>query len=242
MNALTYTRYELLRSLRNTRFLVFSLAFPLVMFFLLAGPNRNEQIDGIALPVYFMTGMVAWGTMIGVMASGGRIAFERSIGWNRVLRLTPLPVRAYFRAKVLAGYLMAGITIVLLYLAGTLLGVRLAPDQWLRMTVLILIGLVPFTVLGVLIGHLLSVEALGPAMGGISAIFALFGGAWGPIAQDGILRTFAEGLPSYWLVQAGRTALGGDAWPPRAWLVVALWTAVLVPLTATVYRRDTART
>jgi ABC-2 type transport system permease protein len=241
MNAVLYTRYELLRALRNTRFAVFSLAFPLVMFFLIASPHRGEEIDGIPVVVYFMAGMVSWGAMIAVMASGGRIAAERAVGWNRVLRVTPLPVRAYFRAKVLTGYLMASLTIGLLYIAGTSMGVRLAPDEWVRMTALILIGLIPFTVLGILLGHLLTPDSLGPAMGGISAVFALFGGAWGPLAGEGALRAFAEALPSYWLVQAGRTALGGDAWPPKAWLVVGLWTVVLLPLAATVYRRDTAR-
>jgi ABC-2 type transport system permease protein len=241
-SAALYTRYEMLRAVRSTRFLLFSLAFPLVMFFLFAGPNRNEQLDGIPFPLYFMTGMVAWGAMIAVMASGARIAGERAVGWNRQLRLTPLSVRAYFRAKVITGYLMAGFTIVLLYLAGTALGVRLGVDQWLGMTGLILVGLVPFTVIGILLGHLLTVDSLGPAMGGITGLFAVFGGAWGPIATDGFMLAFAKALPSYWLVQAGKTALGGGAWPPQAWLVVGLWTAVLVPLAATVYRRDTART
>jgi ABC-2 type transport system permease protein len=241
VNSLTYTRYELLRALRSTRFFAFSLGFPVVMFFLLAGPNRNESIEGISMPLYFMTGMVAWGAMIAVMATGGRIAGERAVGWNRQLRITPLSVRAYFRAKVLTGYTMAGLTIVLLYAAGTSLGVRLGAGQWVEMTALILVGLVPFVVIGVLLGHLLTVDSLGPAMGGVSALFALFGGAWGPIAQDGVLRQFAEALPSFWLVQAGKTAVGGGGWPAKAWMVVAVWTIVLVPLAATVYRRDTAR-
>jgi ABC-2 type transport system permease protein len=241
VNGLVYTRYELLRALRSTRFFVFSLAFPLVMFFLFAGPNRNEVLEGIPMPLYFMTGMVAWGTMIAVMATGGRIAGERAVGWNRQLRITPLTVRSYFRAKVITGYTVAAFTIVLLYAAGTSLGVRLGAGQWFEMTMLILIGLIPFAVMGVLIGHLLTVDSLGPAMGGISAIFALFGGAWGPVAQDGIIRQFAEILPSFWLVQAGKTALGGGSWPAKGWIVVGVWTLVLVPLAATVYRRDTAR-
>jgi ABC-2 type transport system permease protein len=241
MNPVLYTRYELLRALRSTRFLIFSLAFPLVMFFLFAAPNRNAELDGIPLPLYFMTGMAAWGTMISVLAIGGRIAAERAAGWNRQLRITPLSVRSYFRAKVLTGYTMASFTIILLYLAGTSLGVRLAADQWLRMSVLILIGLVPFTVIGILLGHLLTVDSMGPAMGGIAALFAIFGGAWGPIATDGFMHAFSEGLPSYWLVQAGHTALGGQGWSALAWAVIGAWTVVLVPVAAAVYRRDTTR-
>ena len=38
----TYTRYELLRTFRNRRFFFFALGFPLVLYFLIAGPNRDE--------------------------------------------------------------------------------------------------------------------------------------------------------------------------------------------------------
>jgi len=40
---------------------------------------------------------------------------------------------------------------------------------------------------------------------------------------------------------AGRSALGGDLWPGRGWLVVAAWTVVLGRLAARAYRRDTQR-
>ena len=73
------------------------------MFLLIAGPNRHEQLDGISFPLYYMTGMISWGAMAAVIASGARIAVERSVGWHRQLRVTPLPVRTYFRAKVVTG-------------------------------------------------------------------------------------------------------------------------------------------
>ena len=38
---LTYLRYELLRSVRNKRAFIFSLVFPLVLFYIVAGANRN---------------------------------------------------------------------------------------------------------------------------------------------------------------------------------------------------------
>jgi ABC-2 type transport system permease protein len=42
MNA-TYLKYEVIRTLRNRQGFIFSLAFPLVMFFLIAGPNKGEE-------------------------------------------------------------------------------------------------------------------------------------------------------------------------------------------------------
>jgi ABC-2 type transport system permease protein len=241
MTATTYVRYELLRTFRSVRFFVFSLAFPLVLFLLVAGPNRHEELDGAPFAVYYLTGMVAWGTMAAVVACGARIAGERSVGWNRQLRITPLKVPAYFAAKVLCGYAMAVISIVLLDVAAAAIGVRLSVGEWAAMTAMVLVGLIPFAALGVLMGHVLTIDSIGPAMGGATALFALLGGAWGPLASGGFLRNLSEAIPSYWLVQAGKLALGGGAWPLKGWLVLAVWTAVLGRLAMRAYRQDTAR-
>ena len=61
MSRSTYIRYEVLRTFRNRRFFFFSLGFPLILFLVIAGPNRHSTLDGIAFPLYYMTGMVAWG-------------------------------------------------------------------------------------------------------------------------------------------------------------------------------------
>ncbi len=66
-----------------------------------------------------MVGLAAFGDMNAMLSSGARIAAERSVGWNRQLRLTPLTTRAYFRAKVITSYAMALVTIaILLRVAG----------------------------------------------------------------------------------------------------------------------------
>lgn len=241
MSSLTYTRYELVRTLRNTRFFIFSLGFPLILFYLIGGANKNATLGGIPFPTYYMSGMMSWGTMAAVLAAGARIAAERSVGWNRQLRLTPLTPRAYFRAKVITGYGLAAVSIVLLVVAGLTLGVHMAAGRWVTMIALVLVGLIPFAALGVLLGHLLSVDSMGPALGGITTLFALLGGAWGPIGQSGVMLHLVQLLPSYWLVQAGHVAFTGESWPAKAWLVIAAWTVVFTVLAARAYRRDTKR-
>jgi ABC-2 type transport system permease protein len=171
--------------------------------------------------VYFMVGLAAFGTMNAVLGSGARIAAERAVGWNRQLRLTPLSTRTYFRVKVLTAYAMALVTIALLYGAGATLGVRLQAGNWLEMTGLILIGLIPFAALGILMGHQLTPDSIGPAMGGTTALLALLGGVWFPIT-GGAMHAVAEALPSFWLVQAAHVGLGGAGWGSTGWAVVAL--------------------
>lgn len=242
-DTLGYARYELLRTFRNRRLFILSLGFPLVLYFAIAGPNRHEHNiggTGIAAPLYFMVGLTAFGTMNAVLGSGARIAAERAVGWNRQLRLTPLSTRTYFRVKVLTAYSMAAVTIALLYAAGATLGVDLQAGNWLKMTGFILLGLAPFAALGILLGHLLTTDSVGPAIGGTTPLFALLGGVWFPVTS-GLMHEIAEALPSYWLVEASHIGLGGKGWGTTGWLVVAAWTVAAAAIARRAYARDTQR-
>lgn len=243
MNGWVYTRYELLRALRARRFFVLSLGFPLVLYFVIAGPNRNVndyQRLGVSLPLYYMVSLASFGTMLAMISAGGRIAGERQAGWTRQLRLTPLSVRAYFRAKVLTSYAMAITSLVLMYIAGVSLGVSLSAHGWLSMTGLIVVGLLPFAALGIALGHVMTVESIGPTTGGTVSLLAIFSGTWFPVTH-GFLHELGQFLPSYWLVQAGRVAISNHAWGTMGWVVIAAWTTVLTVLAGLVYRRDTGR-
>lgn len=243
MNLVTYARYELLRTFRNRRFVIFSFGFPLILYFAIAGPNRhvhNLGGTGVGAPVYFMASLAAFGAMNSMLSIGLRIATERAAGWNRQLRLTALSTRAYFRVKLLTAYATAATTIGVLYAAGAFLGVRLGASHWVAMTALLLVGLIPFAALGILLGLMLTADSIGPALGGMTAVLALLGGTWFPITS-GAMHAIAVALPSYWLVRAGRVGLGGSGWGPTGWIVVAAWSAVAAVLAARAYRRDSER-
>lgn len=174
MRSLAYTRFELVRTLRNPRLMVFTLGFPLIVFLVIAAPSRDEQSlagSGISVPLYYMVSLVSFATM----------------------------------------------------------------------TALMLIGLAPFAALGVLLGHLLTADAIGPAAGGVVSLLALASGNWYPLGEQSFVHDVAEFLPSYWLVQASHVSLGGQGWEATGWIVVAAWTAVLVILARAAFRRDTER-
>ncbi len=244
MNALAYTRFELLRVLRNRRFFFLSLGFPLALYWLIASSARhtaNLQKTGISAPLYFMVGMVAFGTMGAMLSSGARIAAERAVGWNRQLRISPLSTRSYLRAKVLTAYLMACLSIAALYASGAALGVSMSASHWIEMTALILVCLIPFAALGIAAGHVLTPESVGPAVGGGIALLAFLGGVWFPIPAHGFLHDVGQLLPSYWLVQASHIAIGGHPMGGRGWAVIVAWTVVLAAVARRAYRRDTGR-
>jgi ABC-2 type transport system permease protein len=243
MSAVAYTRYELLRTARERRLLFFGFGFPLVLYFIIAVPNRhisNFGGTGVSAPLYYMVSLASFGTMMSMTSTGGRIAGERQVGWTRQLRITPLSPRSYLRAKVMTGYMMAAFGLLLLYIAGVALGVSLSAKIWVEMTLLVAVALLPFAALGIALGHFLTVDAIGPALGGTVSLLALISGTWFPV-QHGFLHAVGQFLPSYWLVQAGRVSLHGAAWGVEGWAVVLGWTVVLTAVAAFAYMRDTGR-
>jgi ABC-2 type transport system permease protein len=243
MSSTTYTRYELLRTVRERRLMFFGFGFPLVLYFVIAVPNRHMQDfagSGVTAPLYYMVSLASFGTMMSMVSLGGRIAGEREAGWTRQLRITPLSPRAYLRAKVMTGYAMAALSLGLLYIAGASLGVSLSAGEWIRTTLLIAVALLPFAALGIGLGHLLTVDSVGPAIGGTVSLLALISGTWFPVTS-GFLHDLGQFLPSYWLVQAGRVSIDGQPWGAMGWAVVLGWTVVLVAFAGWAYMRDTGR-
>ena len=243
MSSATYTRYELLRTVRERRLMIFGFGFPLVLYFVIAVPNRHMEDfggSGVTAPLYYMVSLASFGTMMSMVSLGGRIAGEREAGWTRQLRITPLSPRSYLRAKVMTGYTMAALSLGLLYIAGAALGVSLSASEWIKTTLLIAVALLPFAALGIGLGHLLTVDSVGPAIGGTVSLLALVSGTWFPVTS-GFLHDLGQCLPSYWLVQAGRVSIDGQPWGALGWAVVLGWTVVLVAFAGWAYMRDTGR-
>ena len=152
-----------------------------------------------------MTAMAVYGSMYAVVAPGARIARDRSRGWTRQLRITPLRARTDLTAKVAAAYLLALPTVALLYLAGASLGVRLDAAEWLEMTGLFVAR--PGSVRGDGIRPWLSGadRRAGGCTGRGGRAVRVLGGVFGfQLATSGPLFVVLKGLPSYWLVQAGK--------------------------------------
>ena len=237
----THLRYEVLRTLRNPAYLLLVIGLPLILFYAIGSANRNAHADGTTFLLYFMTSMAVYGAMYAVVAPGSRTAQDRARGWTRQMRITPLRARSDVLAKVLCAYLVALPTLIVVYLAGISLGVRLSAGQWGEITGLILVGLAPLVAMGILFGYLIRPDTTAVVFGGSVVILALLGGEFGTFFNSGAMLDVVKLLPSYWLAQAGKAAILGVNWPLEAWVVVGAWTLGMILLATWAYRRMAAR-
>ena len=154
---LTETRYELTRMVRNPGIAIPVLALPLALYALVAFVVGGEWIAkdpnaGIFLFAAFSMMAVTMPAMFGI---GVSLALERDMGLLRLKRAQPAPPAAWVVAKILAGLVLAVLAYApIAILAITTGKLALAPGQVLAMSVALMIGTIPFTALGLMIGSL----------------------------------------------------------------------------------------
>jgi len=237
-----YLLLEVRRATRNTRFLIFSVAFPVLLFLLYVSifANGDKEVIGV-----LMVNMTAFGALSGALFAGSRVALERSLGWQRQLRLTPLSGAGYLTAKGLTAMLLALPAVVLVPIMGAVAeGVSLDGAGWLRVTIGIWLAAIPFALIGLFIGQVGTPDSMQPIMSLTMMVMSLIGGIFIPIdSMPSWLMHIADVLPSYWLGQVGRGAVTTDMSVNlgKAVLVLAIWTAVLGVVVVRRYRRDSAR-
>src|SRR4029450_1415003 len=91
-----YLGLELRRALRNRRYFVFAVAFPVVFYLLYTGVFQGANAPaGPIWPAYFLVSMAAYGMVGASLATAAPVAQERASGWTRQLRITPLPATAW---------------------------------------------------------------------------------------------------------------------------------------------------
>lgn len=237
-----YLILEVRRAVRNRRFLIFSVAFPVVLFLLYVSIFTGGDKTGIGV---LMVSMTAFGALSASMFAGGRVSLERSLGWQRQLRLTPLSGAGYLLAKGITGMLLALPAVVLVPVVGVVLeGVSLDAAGWLRVTLGIWLAVIPFALFGLLIGQSGTPDSVQQITSLTMLVMSLVGGIIIPIdTMPHWLLNIAHVLPSYWLGQVGRGAVTTDLSVNlgEAVLVLAIWTAVLGVAVVRRYRRDSAR-
>ncbi|MBC9711073.1 ABC transporter permease [Streptomyces sp. TRM66268-LWL] len=235
-------RLELIRALRNRKFLFFSVIYPSALFLLIAGnADSTERISGLTVPTYMMVSMASFGALTAVlMGNSERIAKERESGWVRQLRLTALPGRGYVLAKTASAAVVSLPSIVVVFVVAAFAkDVQLAAWQWLALTGTVWAGSLVFAALGVALGYLATGDAVRPLTMIVYFGLSMLGGLWMPMTTfPQWLRDIAEWLPTHAYAALGQAIELGHAPGARDLATLAVYFALFVGGAAWLYRKD----
>ncbi|WP_327091841.1 ABC transporter permease [Nonomuraea sp. NBC_01738] len=242
---LYYARTEALRTFRNKRYIIFVVAFP-VMLYLLNANIYGEQAmaGGLKANAYLMVSMAAYGAMASsMMSTAVPWATERQSGWLRQLQITPLPSWMIIMTKLGVALLLTLPSLLLVSLAAILQQhVELSAGRWLGLLGVMWLGAIPFIALGLTFGSLLTADSAQPVSMICMFALAIAGGLWFPVEIMGdTFRNIAEAMPSFRYADMGWSIITGAGVPLTDVLVVAGWAVALGGAAAYAYRRATVR-
>jgi ABC-2 type transport system permease protein len=231
-----YLRLEVRRTLRDVGFVIGGIAMPVMMYLLftnLGGADNDWKTAS-------MVGMAAYGAVGSALNTGGGVAEDRAIGWLRQLRVTPMPPRQVVAGRALTGSVTVLPAIVAVLLAGGLLNeVRLAAWQWAAIALLLWLGSVPFTLLGLGNGYRLTAQTTGVANMMCNLGLAVLGGLWFPIALfPGWLRAVSAYTPTHRFAEIGISVAEGHAPAIGAVVVLTAWLLAFGSYAVLSYRRN----
>lgn len=205
-----YVKFEFLRVLHNVRYLVFLVVMPVAFSLVWAKDGPGVMV---AMAVYAACG----GALLG---SGSTIAEDRLTGWQRQLRITPLPDRAWLAGKIVQGMLtvLPGVVLVCA-VAGFTGHVSLPPGRWLAMVAVMLAGSLPFVLVGVFVGLVVRGKTATVALMIVFFALMFLGGVIGG-------ETIWSWAPAHSLLETGLSVLDDRAIGATAVVNLGVWAAI----------------
>lgn len=234
------TRVEILRAARNRRIVFFTILYPTVLFLLTAGSIKTAgHVPGTNLPyrLYFLISYASFGALGAALTTNAqKIATERKEGWVRQLRLTALPANGYVISKVAAATLVTVPAIVVVFAVGGIMGVRLSPGEWVGAFLMLWLGSLAFTALGVAIGYGVPQDTVQMVNLLVLVGGSFLGGQFFPL--NGTMAKIGKALPTYQVRQLATDAVTGTPLPTSGILILVAWIVGAGILSAQLYRRS----
>lgn len=233
--------YELLKTLRQPAFVLPSLAFPVVFYalfaILLPGNWGSYERATYLLATYGVFGVIG----PALFGFGVGLAMEQQQGLLRLKRVSPMPISAYFVAKIVMSLVFASIIYGLLSLVGVFFGdVDIGFGEWLQLGAVLLVGVLPFCALGLLIGSMVGGQAAVAIVNLVYLPMAVLSGLWIPLfVFPQFMQDIAVIWPAWHLAQMALGVVGQVQGVPMAMhtLVLLLMTTLFLVLAAINLRR-----
>lgn len=241
----TLLRLEVRRLMRNRRTMIIAIAMPVIVFL---GFGRNSayvhQAAGRGnVTAFEMISIALFGAVFATATGGAMVSIERTLGWSRQLRVTPLSPFAYIAIKMLTSLALAAGAVGAVYLLGAATHQASMPtDLWFITGICVWIGSLLFSALGLFIGYLLPSENVTQIISLVLMACGFAGGLFIPVSHFSHTdSTLAKFTPLYGLNELVHYPLVGGHFGWVWALNLAAWLGVFVLGAVWKFRRDTAR-
>lgn len=233
-----YVGQSTLQLARNVFFLVFTIAFPLVMFLLFSQLFGGQQVGETNVAALMMVALGSYGAFGAAINGGALLQVERRTGWFRQLQLTALTPVGFVVGKVVAAMLAVLPALLVVYVAGALTGVEAGAGALLASAGIVWLAMVPMVLLGVAIALWVKLEAVQAVLTVVMMLLAIAGGMIFPSQLfPEWLVAIGQWLPTHWIVQLGQWPIVGGELPWVGVAVLAGWLAILGLVTVLGFRR-----
>ncbi len=234
---------ELRRMLRNRRTIVFAMVLPAALLLSFSGQSGwRDRVGSGNVAAYVLISIALYGAALTAAAGGSMVAMERTTGWNRQLRLTPINPVAAILVKAMVALVMGACAIAVVYVVGAAQGKADMPVHlWFVCPLLTLVCTLTFAALGVFVGYIVpgenAMQIIGPGL----ALLSFLGGVFIPLDQYAAsVREVAYWTPMYGVSEIARAPLTHEL-PWYAVVNAVAWFALFVAGAAWRMSRDTAR-
>jgi ABC-2 type transport system permease protein len=239
--------HEFLKLIRVPMFAVSTLVFPLIFYVIFGITFADQTAGGVGVTTYMLATYGAFGVIgAALFGFGASIATERGQGWMRLKRVSPMPPLAYFVAKVVMATAVSALIVLALFgLGATIGGVELSIDRWVSLALVLIVGALPFSAMGLAFGYLVGPNSAPAVLNLVYLPMAFASGLWIPLSQlPDVVQAAAPFLPPYHFSQLALGTLGASEGGATLLHLAALagFTAAFLGVAAWGFRRDEGKT
>lgn len=229
-----YGRTTTVELLRYPSFSVPALAFPASLFLVFARATAST-------PAARLAGFAAI-AVLGVVffQFGVGIAAERVTSWETYLRTLPVAPRLRIVARVCSGLVFAvSAASVLIAFASATTPVSLPVSRWPTLVAALVLGAIPFGLLGIALGYLVPPKAALPVANLLYLPLSYAGGLWmGPRHATGGASAVLDLVPTHGWATLLWTSVGAASFDAPAAASLVAWGGLFGLLAVWAYRRD----
>ncbi|AIU76243.1 MULTISPECIES: ABC transporter permease [Bacillus] len=225
---------ELIRTVRNKRFVIFTIVFPILFYFILINQvNGDVMIDGVPWKLKLMISCAA----IGVMGSGlntlsNRLSMDFSQGWIKLIKVSPLSPTIYMISNVVSQLFLNFLIVFIVFgVACVYQGMGISFVQLIIVGLWIWITSIVSILAGIVIGSLVPSDSAQVVGTGIFMVLLFLGGLFQPPNLSiEFIKIISKALPMYYIVDIPGDILFHHKPEVYGFLIIIVYTVVLFVL------------